>query len=610
MKRLALTLLIIIPVRVALAQTPSDMEVIARTSHFILAPGGMTRVDTVLLQINNRNADTEIRIPYSRGDKVNIDRAWIEDATGSVVRALRKNDIRDRSSISSISLYEDDFVKYFDLKHDAFPYRIYYTVRIRYMRSLNTIDINHAWSKTPVRDAKVMVEIPAKDSVRFKHENAGEPGTFFSHGGQFKKYTWQYNYTPPLAWEANALEKDLKAPSIQVVPLYFKFGEEGSFASWQSFGNWVFRLNKNRDKLTPEERGRIDNLLRNVENDRQKAEILYRYLQDHTRYINVSIKLGGLQTHPASYVCDHKYGDCKALTNYMQAMLKYAGISSYYTLIEAGSRAAEIDTGFPSQAFNHVILVLPLENDTVFLECTSKNDPFGYVGTAIQERKALLIDEEKSRIIETPSLQPEDVLCTRTITVHPDRSEILLEETQRGFNYELYTYLDKEVSRNEVADIIRDHIFSGKAELHAYELLPTNREKAEIGLTARFKAENIYREYGNNLILPPFPISIKSYDPPEARSTGVRLDYPEFYVDRVVYNIQGKEIHAVPEEITVESDFGRYEQRYELVEGALVCHKLFLLHAGQYPLERYADFYRFISMARDNETKNIHVETR
>ncbi len=132
MKRLILTLLIAINVTGALAQVPPDMEIITRTLHFSLAPEGMTRNDTVLLQINNRNATTEIRIPYSRGDKVNIGNAWIEDITGNIIRTTKRNDIKDRSSISSMAMYEDNFEKYFDLKHNVYPYRVYYTARIQY----------------------------------------------------------------------------------------------------------------------------------------------------------------------------------------------------------------------------------------------------------------------------------------------------------------------------------------------------------------------------------------------------------------------------------------------------------------------------------------------
>lgn len=588
------------------SQTESDLEVVSRSHHFTISKNSMSVIDTLLIQVNNRNADTEINIPYSKGDKIDIRDAWIEDINGNIIRKLRKKDIKDRSNISSIALYEDDFVKYFDLRHDVFPYRIFYTSRIQYARSLNTIDIDHSWAKTPVESARVIVEVPLQDSIRYRYENIGE--FTFSSDSRYKKYIWQYAYKPPESEDTNALKKDLKAPSIQIIPLNFHFGVEGSFDSWKSFGNWIFRLNKNRDKLTSDEIKKVDDLIKNTSSDRQKAEVLYRYLQNNTRYINVSIKLGGLQTHPASYVCNHKYGDCKALTNYMQAMLKHAGITSYYTLIDAGTKVNEIDEEFPTQAFNHVILTLPLEGDTLFLECTNNNIPFGHIGTSIQGRKALLVDEDNSHIIHIPNLEPADVITTRIITVDLDNEVVVLDEIAKGYKYELYSYLDSEVNKNNVANILRDLIFTGKAEMTENQFVKNDRINAEIGLKARFKAENLYRLYGNNLMLPYFSFGIKNYENPLKRTTGIQIDYPEFYTDTVTYNLKFDVVGDLPDPITIESDFGIYNQHFEMVESALVCYKSLLIYAGIYPLDVYSDFYQFISIAKSGENRKINLE--
>lgn len=590
-----------------LSQSSPSIEIINRTSHFIMNSNGMVQIDTVLMQINDRSADTEILIPYSKGDRIKIDNAWIEDQEGNIIRALKKNEIRDRNFISSISLYEDDFVKYFDLKHDKFPYRIFYVSWIHYTKSLNIIDMDHVRSKTPVHSNTLIVEVPINDSIRYKYENVESPE--ISIQNRFRKYTWKYGYTPPASSEIHSLEDDIKAPYIHIVPLQFKYGEPGSFDSWQSFGNWIFRLNRNKDKLTEEESLRVDNILKNIDNEKEKVKILYRYLQDYTRYINVSIKLGGLQTYPASYVCTHKYGDCKALTNYLQSMLKHAGIKSYYTLVDAGTKISEPDTDFPSQAFNHVILTVPLAGDTVFLECTDKNIPFGYVGTFTQGRQALLVDENDSRLIRIPALQPDNVLCTRTITVKLESQEIHLTENQKGYRYEFFNYAAKELGKDRVDDIIRRQIFSGRAEVIEYTLLPSDRQSPEIALDAHFKAENLYKEYGKNIILPPFPLEIKNFETPTQRRTGIQFDYPEFYKDTVIYEINGKQILHIPEKISIATDFGKYEISFVLEENALICYKSFLLYPGRYPLERYEEFFRFIQTMKNNETKNIHIET-
>ena len=73
----------------------------------------------------------------------------------------------------------------------------------------------------------------------------------------------------------------------------------------------------------------------------------------------------------------------------MVAMLKEVGIKAYYTTIKAGQNATDIDVDFPSHQSNHIIVAVPNNHDTLWLECTDQTNPFGYLGTFTGDRKAL-----------------------------------------------------------------------------------------------------------------------------------------------------------------------------------------------------------------------------
>jgi len=68
----------------------------------------------------------------------------------------------------------------------------------------------------------------------------------------------------------------------------------------------------------------VHELTDNLKDVRQKVYVLYDFLQKNTHYINVSLGIGGWQPFPADYVAIKRYGDCKALSNYMVALLKEA----------------------------------------------------------------------------------------------------------------------------------------------------------------------------------------------------------------------------------------------------------------------------------------------
>ncbi len=583
-------------------------EIISDISHIQIKGSKLVVTDSVVMQINERMGDHDatIYIHYSKGDKIDIGDAWIEDMHGNIVRKLKKNEIKDRSSISDIALYEDDFVKYFEMKHNIYPYRIVYSYKATYSKFLTLISLDFTNRRRPVNRGKVIIEAPEATPIKYKQKNVEEPLITSDMG--VTRYQWDYKYIPPKFIELNNLLNPINAPIIKVVPFEFKYGEKGSFESWQSFGNWVYRLNAGRDLLTQNEKIKINDLIKGIDSQQEKAKILYRYLQDYTRYINVSINIGGLLTYPASYVCENKYGDCKALTNYMQSMLKYVGIKSYYTLINASNKVNDVDREFPSQAFNHVILTIPFGTDTTYLECTSKNMPFGYIHTSIQGRKALLVDEQMSKLVTIPSLNAPDVLCTRTIQADLHNSEIVLDISEQGSQYELSNYLTTEVNKNEVDKYIRKNILSGSYDIINFEFKEKPRDKAEIELNVKCKMHNLYRLYGNNLILDLFSLPLATYESPDKRVSGVQLDYPEYHKDKIIYKLDGKNILKLPSDLKIESPFGNYSVIFKYENGMLEINKELLINKGRYSRNVYEDFYNFILSVKNNETKNIYLE--
>ena len=325
-----------------------NSEIVSHISYRFASKSKLTRIDTVTLQINNRAGDSDalIAIPFNKKEKLSIDDAWIEDPKGTIVRKLKRNEIKQQSAVSDFSLYEDDFIKYFELKHNNYPYKVVYcfTHSTSDFFSIVNWQANYK-NKSPIRKMNIVVYLPLDYDIRYSQKNTSLPVVDTLNNK--RQLIWNINYSP-VKRQTNAPVADLKLPQVNVVPIDFKFGKKGSWENWESFGNWVSDLNNKLDKLPDTEKNKIDRLLHGVNGKRKKAEILYQYLQDYTRYINVSINLGGFKSYPAEYVAQNKYGDCKALSNYMVTMLDYAGIESYYKLIQSGDEVMVINKSFTS----------------------------------------------------------------------------------------------------------------------------------------------------------------------------------------------------------------------------------------------------------------------
>lgn len=586
-------------------------EYIRYSTYIELTADKKTRTDSVILQINERMGDHDatILIPYSKGDKISIGDVWIEDMEGNIVRKLKNNEITDQSYLQNMTFYNDMYIKSFEMKHNSYPYCIVYSYKKTYSKFLEAYSFDGTYLANPIRAGKLVVEAPADQPLKYKKRNIGDPDTVYIP----KKvlYTWTYDYIPE-SRQINSSENASEAPQLTVLPATFRFGERGSWDSWQTFGNWIWRLNKNKDDLPEIEKIKINKLIEGVADDKEKAKILYHYLQDNNRYINVSVKTGGLESYPASYVCTNRYGDCKALSNYMKSILNHAGIKSYYTLVYSDDRVIDIDSDFPSQAFNHVIVTIPFEGDTTYLECTSQNLPFGYIHSSIQGRKALMIDETDSRFTEIPSLRTEDVLCERKFDISTNvngYASMTIKVIHRGHLYESSNNLAANKNRNSVDKYIRNTILQGSYELSDFRFLQKDRDDKAIALEIDCKIPNMVKKYGNNTLITLFPIDIPIYETPDLRNQSVQLDYPEYYKDTMVYEFPEQTISKMPENINVNSDYGQYSLSFETKGNKLIVYKEILILAGRYSPAEYKGFYDFITSIRNYENKKMNIET-
>ena len=610
--RLLLLILSIIIVTLPIHSQGVDCEIISQYSRIQLNGKKLMRTDSVLIQINNLNGDdyAAVYIPYSKGDKISIKEAWIEDVYGNIVRKLKNGDINDRNAVSNASLYTDHFIKHFELKHNKYPYRIRYTYTAVYDKFLRLYSFYPGG--IPQGKVKVVVESPNDRPVVYRQEHIDEP--LIEKDKEKTRYLWTFSYSGRKRETDAWYETSTDYPYLTVQPLDFEFKEKGNFRTWEDYGNWYYRLNRGRDVLPEAEKQKIDRLLAGIDNPKEKIRVLYEYLQSTTRYINVSIKYGGLQTYPADYVCSYRYGDCKALVNYMKAMLAYVGIESHTTTVYLDEIPKTVHEDFPGgHYFNHAILCVPMEKDTMYLECTAKNHPAGYIHSQIQNRRALPVKETGSQLVSIPAMQAEDVLCSRKTTVRMNEDgslDVNLTEKKRGADYEFYSGIAAGIDKNTIDKYIRNFIFEGvNIELTSYEIKDTFDIKPSAAFNCRGKITNHYKIYGKNMVLNPIPVHLAAYETPDNRKYGVQINFPIYQQDTVVYVLNDKtHLKPVKDSLSIETAYGQYHFGYEAEGQQIWIRKSLLINAGKYPIDTYTEFYDFIQKIKNSENKKLYFE--
>lgn len=569
------------------------------------------------IAINNRKGEDNIRfvIPYNDKKAIKNLSGYITDFSGNTVRKLSKKEIKDVSDISDISLFEDDYKKVFTLKHNQYPYIIHLNYTQIFHEYLNIIHWTPVHkNKYPTRKGILEIESPSNIKLQIKEINISEKPKI-TEVENLKHYKWEINNIREIKKENYSPPARAVIPKIIVKPEEFTYEIYGKQDSWKNFGQWVYEITSGQIDLPASEKYTLDTLLKNCKNDKEKVNRIYYYLQDNTRYVSVQLGIGGFRPFPATYVAEKKYGDCKALSNYMMAMLQYAGIPSHYITIFHDVDIPLVHSDFPYQQFNHVIVMAPIDNDTIWLECTSDDAPAGYVGENIQNRSALLVANQNSQLVKTPALTNNDVLSVRNFHFElgtQGMDDVQLNYNKKGPEFELFSSISENTDSKTQKEIIEQmHYFFPDKEIIDFSFHRESRDSSSIEISIKMKTSSLVKKYGNDFVCQIIDANIPDLEKPSKRKLPVWINYPTHTIDTFTYLIPNNlQIRSIPKSISISSKYGSYQKECRKKEDKVIFHRTFLLNAGKYSIEEYPDFYAFIQKIKESERGNLITLTQ
>ncbi|CAN5493235.1 hypothetical protein BH23BAC4_BH23BAC4_01550 [soil metagenome] len=342
----------------------------------------------------------------------------LRDSEGRVIHRVALRDSRD-AAISTFSLYDGLRYRHAEIYSDRYPYTVEWRTEVEHRGLIGWPSWYAQPFGRPLESGSYTVIVPAGTAVRHRTQHIQvEP--LISTAQTQDRYVWSVTTMPAQTSEPFAPAVRDRVPAVFVVGNEFEIGgSPGRLDSWEAFAEWYGGLSIGRDGLPAEAQREVEQIVVGAETDREKAERLYAHLQRTTRYVSIQLGLGGWQPFDAAYVFRQRYGDCKALTNYLYAMLRHVGVESFPALIYSGDGDPLVDD-FPDNVFNHVVLNVPLpeqEGGSVWLECTSPFHGFGYLGASNQGRRALLVTAEGGRLVRTPDSSPDENRVERLITI-------------------------------------------------------------------------------------------------------------------------------------------------------------------------------------------------
>ena len=563
------------------------------------------RIVTTILNPNGQNYAKKV-LYYDKYSIIKYFKGISYDAEGKVLKKLKPSDIYDQSQYDG-SLFSDNRLKVADLSHGTYPYTAEFEYEIEEKALLHAPGFRlYSDDEIAIEKSRYTLIYPTALKPRYKSFKIPDPKVKID--GDRETLDWNFESIRPDKFEKFGPSSERMIPNIAVAPTHFEYGKySGKMDSWDSYAQWIISLNTGRDVLPEQTKKRVHELTASVQSKEEKVRILYEYLQSRTRYVGIQLGIGGYQPFEASVVDQTGYGDCKGLSNYMVSMLSEIGIKANYTLIRAGSYESDIDISFPSSQFNHAIVAVPTTTDTLWLECTSQTNPFGYVGDFTGDRHALMITDKGGAIVRTPSYTADDNVQTRKADVFVEMSgnaKAKVKTTYRGLQYEngdlnhiinnQYDEQKKWLQKNvkiPAFDIVQFAMVNNKT------VVPSAVVNAELMLP-RFATAS-----GKRIFLTPNLMNKSTYIPEklEVRKTNIVLRMPFTDLDTIQYHLpEGIYPEFLPEKVTVKSRFGEYESHYTVDQGQLLYVRKLKMKKGEFPADSYkefTDFYKSINKA-------------
>ncbi|WP_422507953.1 DUF3857 domain-containing protein [Stenotrophomonas sp. GZD-301] len=229
-------------------------------------------------------------------------------------------------------------------------------------------------------------------------------------------WAWRYRRAEALQaqnWTAAAWEF---SPSIMA----------STYQDWAQVGRSYQVKGGEAAKVTPGIQALADQLTAGIDDRREQAAALYRWVAQNIRYVAVYLGNGGLEPNPAQSILDNHYGDCKDHVVILEALLAARGIDSTPVLIGAGGGPSLPEIPLLGR-FNHAITYVP-EFD-LYLDSTTPYARFGQLPEG--DLGAPVLHTRQAALARTPDNDARRNGLALSVAFQFDRSGNLVGQTQQ-----------------------------------------------------------------------------------------------------------------------------------------------------------------------------------
>lgn len=572
-----------------------EMNILVKSSDYMEITS--TRVVTVLNESGSKHVNAMAF--YDKETSIKDLEALIFNAKGEEISKIKEKDFTDQTATGEGTLYSDSRVKFLRYTPVSYPY----TIVLNKKYTTSDTAFMPRWFflggyRVSTEKSKFTLELSSSLHYRYKENNLEE----FGIKGRLNNTGFTYEAVNLNAIESEDFDPEFRdfAPNVQLALEDFNLKRiSGHATNWKEFGSWVYNsLLAERGELNTTTIQKIQSLVKGIEDPKEKIKRVYQFVQDNTRYVSVQLGIGGWMPISAKEVDRVKYGDCKGLTNYTMSLLKAVGVESYYTIVSADTQMKSLDFDFPSLQGNHVFLNVPLENEEIWLECTSQVVPANFLGTFTDDRCVLKVTPNGGELVRSKKYTAEESKqeTTAQISISDNKIDAQIEIKSTGIQYD-----QKYGLANDNEESIEKHYkeywdYVNGINIVTHEVV-NDKDQIIIIEKISLNTSGYFSKAGERLLFAPNMFNRNAYVPKKDTNRKRNLVIKRGYIDEDDFIIdfpENYEIESTLKPIEIHNDFGEYLVSLEKVSNSQIRYKRrLLIKPGIFPNTEYNNYRNF-----------------
>lgn len=580
----------------------------------IISPGKIVVKERHIYTILNDNAEylATYRTHYNKLNVIQDVYGSLYNSTGKELKHFKKKDMSDYAQNG------DAFVSDDRMKKDGFTYNIYpFSVAFEEEDEFVSPLFLPNWypphtNKISLEVSRYVLTVPSDYKFRYKMVNSEIQPKITQKKDQIT-YVWEIRNLPVIPDEPFAISPALFDPFMLIGPTNFELqGFNGNMSDWKEYGKFYRSLQQGKDLLPDDLKKQVHVMTDNIQKPEQKVSVLYDYLQRNTHYVLIQFGIGGLQTYDANYVAKNKYGDCKALSNFMISLLKEAGIKSNPVIIWGDRDPGEFYKDFPSHQFNHVICAVPLATDTVWLECTDQYLPAGYLGEFTSNRYGLMINEDGGSLVHTPSYLLNDNTRFGNIKAVLDpEGNLMIKSTTRfqALSQDPVEQIIHHASKEEQMDYLKKKFNLPTYSVNSFQYKEDYSDRLPVIFEILDLSVNNYAHLtGKRIFINLNVLSRSTTKLPDENERKLDFQFKAEFKENDSVEIEipkGFSPETPLKDISMETKYGRYLNHYNIHNNRIYYSRIFEQYRGVFPASDYESVKAFYNGVYESDRSQL-----